>query len=197
MRTLGRILVGLLAIVAIGCKDEVSGVVEHATDPEAVPTMKTIDVQTIISDNGRTRYRISTPLWLMFEEAKKPHWTFPKGVTAQEMDSLYKVITTIKCDSAYFDERAQLWDLQGNVRITASAGMDNILTDQLYWDQMAHRFYSDAFIHVEKGGRVIEGYGYESNEQFSTYTLRKVEAIFPIDESKMPHPGSGKEQKQE
>ena len=37
----------------------------------------------------------------------------------------------------------------------------------------------------------IEGYGYESNEQLTTYELRQVEAIFPIDERRMPHPGSG------
>lgn len=179
----------LLLVIASSCKDEVSGVVRHATDPEKVPTMKSTDVQTIISDNGRTRYRITTPLWNMFEEAQNPHWVFPKGVVAEEMDSLYRVVTTIRCDSAYYDEREQLWDLHGNVRINASGGTDNILTDQLFWDQKSHRLYSDAFIHVEKGGRVIEGYGYESNEQFSTYTLHKVEAIFPIDESKMPHPG--------
>lgn len=185
----GILIVALLAASSAGCKDEVSGVVEHATDPELVPTMKSRDVQTIISDNGRTRYRITTPLWCMYEEAKDPHWVFPRGVIAQEMDSAHKIITTIRCDSAYYDEKKQLWDLRGNVRITASAGQDNILTDQLYWDQMTHRLYSDAFIHVEKGGRVIEGYGYQSNEQFSTYTLRKVEAIFPIDESRMPQPG--------
>lgn len=188
-RIAGILLVALLVTLATGCKDEVSGVVKHATDPEKVPTMKSVDVQTIISDNGHTRYRITTPLWCMYEEAREPHWVFPDGVTAEEMDSLYRVVTTIKCDSAYYDEQKQLWDLHGNVRITASSGQDNILTDQLYWDQMSHRLYSDAFIHVEKGGRVIEGYGYESNEQFSTYTLRKVEAIFPIDESRMPHPG--------
>ena len=41
---------------------------------------------------------------------------------------------------------------------------------------------------MEKQGRVIEGYGYRSNEKFTTYELQRVEAIFPIDENKMPHP---------
>lgn len=186
---LGILFFALLIMAATGCKNEVNSVVKHATDPEKVPTMNSRDVQTIISDNGHTRYRITTPLWSMYEESKNPHWIFPNGIVAEEMDSAFRVVTTIKCDSAYYDEIKQLWDLHGNVHIISSGGQDNILTDQLYWDQIQHKLYSDAFIHVEKGGRVIEGYGYESNEQFSTYTLRKVEAIFPIDESKMPHPG--------
>ena len=71
------------------------------------------------------------------------------------------------------------------------AADDIILTDELMWDQHGHRIFSDAFIHIEKQGRIIEGYGYESNERLTTYQLRQVEAIFPIDEKKMPHPGSG------
>ena len=108
-------------------------------------------------------------------------------MTCEELDNNYNPVSTIKCDSAYFDKDKALWTLTGNVRITNDDG-DVILTDQLFWDQSDRKLYSEAFIHVEKQGRVIEGYGYESNETFTTYTLRRVEAIFPIDESRMPHP---------
>jgi len=175
---------------ASSCKEDATSVVSHATNPEVVPTMTTTDVQTVISDSGHTRYRIAAPLWNMFEEAKAPHWTFPKGVTCEELDDAYRMVTSIKCDSAYFDKMTSLWTLTGNVRIS-NVNKDLILTDQLMWDQHAHKMYSDAFIHIEKQGRIIEGYGYESNERLTTYQLRQVEAIFPIDESRMPHPGSG------
>lgn len=152
--------------------------------------MTTTDVQTVISDSGHTRYRIATKLWNMYEEAKEPHWTFPKGVTCEELDNNYNPVSTIKCDSAYFDKNKALWTLTGNVRIT-NVNNDVVLTDELMWNQHEHRMYSDAFIHIEKQGRIIEGYGYESNERLTTYQLRQVEAIFPIDESRMPHPGRG------
>ncbi len=173
-----------------GCKNDSTTVVSHATNPEVVPTMTTTDVQTVISDSGHTRYRIASPLWNMFEEASQPHWTFPKGVTCEELDNNYRTVSTIRCDSAYFDKMQSLWTLTGNVRITNTSG-DIVLTDELMWNQHEHRLYSNAFIHIEKQGRVIEGYGYESNERLTTYKLRQVEAIFPIDEKRMPHPGSG------
>ena len=183
-------LTAVAVVLFASCKDDSTSVVSHPTDPERVPTMTTSDVQTIISDSGQTRYRIAAPLWNMFEEAKEPHWTFPHGVTCEELDDNFKTLTTIKCDSAYFDKGQALWTLTGHVRLTNATG-DVVLTDQLLWDQRTHRLYSDAFIHIEKQGRIIEGYGYESNEQLTTYQLRQVEAIFPIDEKKMPHPGSG------
>ena len=162
MRCLVHIAFALISVMVVtGCKDDSTTVVSHATNPEQVPTMSTTDVSTVISDSGHTRYRIVSPVWNMFEEAKHPHWTFPKGVTCEELDNNYNTTTTIKCDSAYFDKDKALWSL------------------------------TDAFIHIEKQGRIIEGYGYESNERLTTYTLRQVEAIFPIDERRMPHPGSG------
>ncbi len=177
-----------IMVTLTGCKDKMTSMVTHSTDPEKVPTMTSNDVQTVISDDGHTRYRITTKRWLMFEEAKEPHWIFPDGVKAEELDSAYQTITSIQCDSAYYDEHKQLWDLHGHVTITNVEG-DVIMTDQLYWDQMDHRLFGEAFIHVEKQGRVIEGYGYESNEEFTNYHLRDVEAIFPIDESRFPRGG--------
>ena len=183
-------MAAVLVTAATSCKDDSTSVVSHPTNPEKVPTMTSRDVETVISDSGHTRYRIVTKLWNMYEEAALPHWTFPKGVTCEELDNRFNMVSSIKCDSAYFDKNKALWTLTGNVRITNVTG-DIVLTDQLMWDQQAHKLFSDAFIHIEKQGRIIEGYGYESNERLTTYQLRQVEAIFPIDESRMPHPGSG------
>lgn len=191
MRRLLHIALTVIAILACqGCKDDSTSVVKHPTNPEEVPTMMTTDVQTVISDSGHTRYRINAKVWNMYEEAQHPHWTFPQGVTCEELDNNYQTTSTLKCDSAYFDKEYNLWTLTGNVRITNPSG-DVVLTDELMWDQHQHKLYSEAFIHIEKQGRIIEGYGYESNEKLTTYTLRQVEAIFPIDERRMPHPGSG------
>lgn len=191
MRRLLPIVFAIAAIVAAtGCKEETTSVVDHPTNPELVPTMITNDVETVISDSGNTRYHITTKVWKMFEEAKEPHWCFPKGVKCEELGNDFRAITSIQCDSAYFDKKQNLWNLTGNVRIT-NVNNDLVLTDALTWDQGQHKMYSDAFIHIEKQGRIIEGYGYESNERLTTYTLRQVEAIFPIDEGRMPHPGNG------
>lgn len=184
------LLLAAATMALTSCQDDSTTMVSHPTNPEVVPTMTTSDVQTVISDSGLTRYRITAPLWNMFEEAKQPHWTFPKGVKCEELDKNFKPVSTIKCDSAYFDKVSSLWVLTGNVSIS-NVNNDLILTDELMWDQNSHRMYSDAFIHIEKQGRIIEGYGYESNERLTTYQLRQVEAIFPIDERRMPHPGSG------
>ena len=176
----------LLCLIFASCKDEVKNVVNRESDPEKVPSMLTRDVQTVISDDGHTRYRINAKLWLMFEGSSRPHWIFPDGVVAEELNENYSTKASIICDSAYYDELAKVWSLVGNVRVNNSQG-DKILTDNMIWDQNKHKLFSEAFIHIEKTGRVIEGYGYESDEGLNNYTLRNVEAIFPFDESRFSH----------
>ena len=56
---------------------------------------------------------------------------------------------------------------------------EKFLTNQLYWDQRQHKLYSDSFIHIERPDKVLEGYGFDSNEQLTRYTIRKVSGIFP------------------
>lgn len=176
--------IALAALVTVGCSKDKAAILDQTINPEVTPTVASHDVQTIISEDGHTRYRITTPLWLIYEEADEPHWTFPRGVLAEELDSAYHNASTIRCDSAYFDQRKQLWHLVGNVRMTNVKG-EIILTNEIYWNQMIHKLYSESFIHIEKQDRIIEGHGYESNEDFTTYTLRDVEAIFPIDEEQL------------
>jgi len=178
-------LILALLLIITGCHQEETPTVSHATNPEQVPTMVSHDITTVISDSGHTRYRITTKLWKMFEESKNPHWVFPEGVKAEELDNDFKVVTTLVCDSAYYDKLKQLWHLVGMVNITGANGRV-IQTDEMNWDQGTHKLYSDAFIHVESEGKVIEGHGYESNEKLTTYTLRQVEAIFPMSDTQLP-----------
>ncbi len=46
-------------------------------DPELVATMTTTDVSTLISDSGITRYRVVTPLWLVYDEAREKPLALP------------------------------------------------------------------------------------------------------------------------
>ena len=190
MNTARNIL--LLLVLAMGilaCSHDDKNTDSQSINPETMPTMESTNVTTIISDSGLTRYRIKTPKWLMFEEAKQPHWVFPEGIIAEELDDTdFSTISSISCDSAYYDEPSQLWTLTGNVKVTNEDG-DLILTNQMIWEQNNHVLYSDSFIHIylDKKQQVIEGTGYRTNEKFSTYEIKRVSAIFPVDESRFPN----------
>lgn len=166
-----------------GCGEKEKTFAPAVTDIELTPTMFTRDVSTLISDSGYTRYHITAPVWYMFENAKVPTWKFPEGLYLEKYDDDMKTDATIVCDSATYFSQSKLWRLDGNVRMKNTAG-DRFLTRQLFWDQQREKVYSDSFIHIEKSNRIIEGYGFVSNQQMTSYTVRRPSGIFPVPERK-------------
>ncbi len=173
-------LILVIGYIFFACRNEVKDVVEHPTDPETTPTMTTDSVRTLVSDSGITKYRITTQTWLMYEEAKKPFWRFPDGLLLEQFDSVFNVAASIICDSATYFKDDQLWRLDGNVNIE-TVKKEIILTNQLFYSQRKNEIYSDSFVHIEQNNRIIEGYGFISNDRMTTYSLDSVSGIFPME----------------
>ena len=177
----------LLWIACSGPKNEV---VKGFEDAAEVPTLRTLDVMTLISDSGVTRYRINAPEWLMYENAQEPYWYFPRGLHVEKFDSVFATEALIQGDTAIYFKNKQLWRLDRNVRIE-NTKEEVFLTSQIFWDQRKREIYSDSFIHIETPDEVIEGYGFTSNEQMTRYKIRRTSGIFPIKRDSVP-PDSAK-----
>lgn len=166
------------AAVCSACSDDKRETISISADPETFPTMRTVNVSTLISDSGYTRYHITTPLWLMFEEAAEPHWNFPGGLFIVQFNDSMQESGIFTADTATYFSMKKLWRFDRNVRMKNIAG-DRFRTQQLFWDQNARKVYSDSFIHIERADRTIEGYGFVSNESMTDYTIRRPSGIFP------------------
>ena len=169
----------LVILIALPSEEKKTETVRLDYDPETTPTMVTDDVRTLISDSGYVRYQINSPLWLMFNEASRPAWKFPDGLFLEKFDDTMAVNATFRCDSATYFSDERLWRFDGNVRMLNDLG-DRFLTQQLYWDQLDHKIRSDSFIHIERSDRVIEGYGFESNENITIYRVHRPSMILPM-----------------
>lgn len=169
--------------VTTSCKDDSKIETVEVDTTVVVPTMLTRDVETLISDSGVTRYRIVTPIWYVYDEVEEPYWRFPEGLNLDKYDDFFRTEASVRADSAIYLKRKQTWRLDGNVNIS-NVMNEKFLTQQLFWDQRTHKLYSDSFIHIERTDRVLEGYGFESNEQLTRYTIKKVSGIFPASEFK-------------
>ena len=166
------------AIIAGGCREDKRETISISADPETFPTMRTDNVSTLISDSGYTRYHITAPLWLMFEEAREPHWKFPDGMYMVKFDNDMKENGTFTADTATYFSQKRLWRFDRNVRYRSTDG-DRLLTQQLFWDQNRQIVYSDSFIHLERADRTIEGFGFEADQNMREYKVHRPSGIFP------------------
>ncbi|MCC8115211.1 MAG: LPS export ABC transporter periplasmic protein LptC [Bacteroidales bacterium] len=178
--------IGFIAAVmcsgVVGCSDDKQSYVQNVGDGETTPTMLTYNVDTYISDSGYTRYYIKTPIWAMYEEAKDPNWKFPETLEMEQYDRDMNITSTMRCDSAMYLSQKRIWRLDGNVVMVNTQG-DSFLTQQVFWNQAKREVYSDSFIHIVRSDRIIEGYGFTSNEPMTAYTVNRPTGIFPAERS--------------
>lgn len=161
------------------CREE--DPVRTIANPGATPTMVTTDVDTYVSDSGYIKYHAVTDVWEMYDDTTEPYWRFPEPLIIDILAPGMKPDSHIECDSAIYLTQRRLFRFDGHV-IAVNISKDTFLTQQLFWDQTKTEFYTDSFIHIVRSDRILEGYGFVSNEKMTRYTILNPTAILPASE---------------
>lgn len=171
----------VMLLLFSSCDGQKKALGKAITERDSLPVMDTRGVVTLISDSGVTRYRINTEEWLMFDKKTPTYWAFEKGIYLEQFDSLFHVDASIQADTAYYYDRERLWKLIGHVDIKNLKG-ERFNTELLYWNEATQKVYSDKFIRIEQPDKIITGYGFDSNQQMTIYTIHDMGGIFYVDE---------------
>ena len=172
----------LLCVLTVACRNtEVKHRAAAVVDRKAMPVLEGVDVNTLISDSGITRYRIKAHKWLVFDKADTPYWEFPEGVYLEKFNLNLEADATIEADYAYYNEPAQRWMLRGNVQAVNLEG-EMFETPLLFWDQQTESVYSDSSIVITRETSIIKGVGFRSNQEMTKYTILRPTGVFPISE---------------
>ena len=178
MRELLAVLLGSLLFLT-ACQRDVKLTADAVEDRASMPGLDASYVTTLISDSGITRYRITTPTWQIYDKANPVYWEFPDGIYLEKFNPDFEVNTWLCSDYAYYDEQAQLWELRGNVR-SMNADSEFFETPQLFWNQKTERIYSDSTISITRESSIIQGIGFQSNQELTKYTILNPTGVFPI-----------------
>lgn len=174
------VIATVVLFASCGEKQEMTRAV---TDRAHTPGLYEDSVTTIISDSGVIRYRMTAPVWYIYDKADTPYWDFPHGLRFERFNLNYDIDAALQCDKAVYYSRLERWHLQGNIRAKNLQG-ERFYTEELYWDQQAETVSSDSLITIIQTDRKIVGVGFESNQTFTQYTIHHPKGIFPIEENK-------------
>ena len=169
-------------IFLFSCFREKQEMVEVVFEPQTSYTLKETTVNSLVSDSGITRYRMITPVWLVFGKASEPYWFFPEGIYIEKFDTLLNIEASIKADTAYYYQRRKLWEAIRNVDITNLEGK-RIQTEQLFWNQQDEHFpfYSDLFIRITDGENISTGIGFRANPDMSYIEINEASAEYAFE----------------
>lgn len=105
---------------------------------------------------------------------------FPDGLLVKFYQQL-ELISVLKADYAENNVGEQMIKVSGNVYME-NAKYERLLTPSLTWNVRAKRIYTDQPIQIKTVDNTISGVGFDSDENFSNYTIRKVTGIVAVDD---------------
>lgn len=187
----------LFSTTSCGNKDEKTGPDVGIRD--SLPVLKSVGVSTLISDSGIIRYKMISEDWYIYDKKYPTYWSFEKGLFLEKFDESFHVDAFISCDTAYFYDQKKLWELRGRVFIKNLKG-ETFKTSLLYWDQEAHRIYSERYMEIDGETQKLSGYNFSSNEQMTDYIIHSSKGQFPLkdtDTTPQPDPNMMEQQNQE
>lgn len=169
--------ISLLMAGACGEDDKLG--VTNAIDAANMPQLSTRNVSTLISDSGYTKYKVVTPLWNIYGgQREEMYWDFPEGVYLRQLDHDLEVVSTVAADSAVYFPNRKLWELYGNVEIDQKEKA-YFASQRIFFDDRLKRIYSDTFIHIKTPTQILEGIGFESNQNMTRYRVVRPTGMFP------------------
>ena len=164
------------------CARNRNEVIDAVENRQLIPTAHGVDIITLISDSGVTRYRITAPVWSVFDRADPPFQEFPKGILLERFDLNLFVDVNLRSDYAKYYEREQRWFLRGNVDATNLEG-ERFETERLFWDERAEKIYSDTIVRItDPTGLIIYGDGFVSDQMLANWTITNARGDITITE---------------
>lgn len=93
-----------------------------AVNPDSLYTARMVALNTLISDSGLIRYRMTAPELLIYERNDRNEWVFPRGLVLRPYDLKSGSQVFIKADSAIRRPLKEEWELIGHVLVQGQMG---------------------------------------------------------------------------
>lgn len=171
------LFLAFLCTLVMSCNEAKEHTAPAIYPRDSVSVMTTWGVNTLISDSGVIKYRIVTEKWEVNQVKDPSRWIFEKGLFLEQFDEKFHIEAYIQADTAFYYDRKKLWELHGRVKVRTKDGL-RFSSEELFWDQLSHEFYSNKFSRVITPTREMQGSYFLSNEDMTHYTVSNTKGSF-------------------
>jgi LPS export ABC transporter protein LptC len=148
---------------------------------------ETYGMEFYFSDSSIVRVRLSSAHSIQKMEGeegearKEPVYLFQDGLKIEFLDLAGNVANRITSNQGTYWEKRGLAELKGEVVATDRSGGKKLETEQLFWDEKKEVIYTEEFVRIQEPGKIITGYGFESDTRFDSYRIKKVKGTLYLD----------------
>ncbi|HBB25851.1 MAG TPA: LPS export ABC transporter periplasmic protein LptC [Bacteroidetes bacterium] len=174
--TKGLLALGLVVLTVSGCGERPSGT-KVAEDPfVSAPSQLATNVIVTFSDSSLVKARLYASAGRILEDQQKTTMSGPVTVDFFDRDNLDPV-ARLTADSCVVDDRTKNMVAIGNVVVNSLRRQLTLRTSQLSWIQSSQRIRSDDEVRIDTPQERIDGVGFESNQDLTSYRLSRVRGV--------------------
>ncbi|OGU15319.1 MAG: LPS export ABC transporter periplasmic protein LptC [Ignavibacteria bacterium GWB2_35_12] len=177
MRMLKYTISIFIVFVLLVCSCEQNKVVpKHSKDTiniETAPDQVSWDNEVLFVDSSYTKSKLKAKKAMIF---RKRMQTVLEGGLYAEFYSRYtkKRMSYLTADKAEIDDRTKNMLARGNVVVVSDSSKTKVETQLLHWNNKTQMFYSSEFVKVTSPNEIIQGYGFESDQDLVNYKIFRV-----------------------
>lgn len=158
----------------LSCNNNTQKVQDFLAD-QNLPIGVAENINHVYSDSSIVKSKLSAPLLLDFSNRKEhPYTEFPKGLKVISFDENGDSITiSSKYGISY--SKTHVTEIRDQVLIENHQQKIKLKTNQLFWDQKTHFFYTEKEFLLTTQNDTIRGIGFESNEKLTNWNMRSTQ----------------------
>ncbi|OYX20848.1 MAG: LPS export ABC transporter periplasmic protein LptC [Algoriphagus sp. 32-45-6] len=135
------------------------------------PINEAFNVNLVQSDSAKLRAKLKAPHQLKFANGNEE---FPEGIEIEMYASDGSLETTMRADRGYFIKETNLYRGEGNVQIRNLIKDQSLKTEEIFWNQIEKKIYTEKFVTIQEKQTLFNGTGMEADDSFANYTLKQV-----------------------
>ena len=170
----------LLASVLFSCTNTISEVKEIGEFKE-LPVKESFNVTYLRSHRARVSNRLTAPVVHQF---KNSNTVMPEGFLLEFLDSNLATTAYLEANYGEIIREENLMIARDSV-ILVNFKNEELYSEELIWSQDSAKIYTEQYIKIKRDDVVIHGKGFESTEDFSKYTIKKVTGQYYLDEEEL------------
>jgi len=161
------------------CENDMATIRQITSQQDAL-TENGTDIEVLYSDAGHVKAKLDAPL-MNRHHTKDPFTEMPGGLQLYFYDDSLQVNSQLKAGYGVTYDKSDEMIARNNVEVVNAQG-DKLNTEELVWNQKTQKISSEKFVKITTKDEIIFGDGFESNQDLSNYTIKKISGTVHLKE---------------
>ena len=143
-----------------------------------LPIEQIKEAELIQTENGNIKVKIISNTINRFQNSQ-PELIFSNNLVVTFYTDSSKIQSILKAENASIDEQKKIMIASDNVILESDD--KKLETEELVWDEVSNKIYTDKKVKITTGKEVIFGEGFTSNPDFTEYSIVKIHGSLNFD----------------